>query len=362
MTRLVLHGGDCKSGSTAIQSVLQLGSWRYSGETMLKLAYAQGGRREGLNHQRLADSLHMKKAMSYRETAWANLGKDFTESDADVMVISAERFEFAPPEAVRAALEEFVPDAMQDLRVILYVRPHAARLLSGYAQNVQQRIFKDDLPAFLEQMSTEERFIYAPRLLRWKETFGDALEIRPMVRDMLFENCVVHDFLSFCAEGTSAVPVVEKIPRENASLNPHGLELIRQMALALQKRNPAPNPQHAQIMERLGHNLERIPSFSGGGIQLPDSMRADVRAAFMADADRCDKELFGTPVMVPQLERALAKPFDPSAVPTAEEIDRLKDLSLVWLDMLGRVLQQAAAGRKQGAPGAQPGRPQIRQN
>lgn len=356
MTRLVLHAGDCKSGSTAIQSVLQLGSWRYTGDAPPRLHYAQGGRRDGLNHHRLSDSLHLKSAQDYRELAWGRLGEEFAAAKSDVMVVSSERFEFAPPEAVLQAITQFLPAARPDLQVIIYVRPHAERILSGYAQNVRQGLFTGEMDAFLDQFEAEGRFHYAERLMAWKAAFGDALTVRPMIRDQLTDGCVVRDFLTFCAGTSAAIPIVEKIPHENKSLNTDGLELLRALHTALHMRNPARDPSRAAILQRLTAQLEQTPSFGEGRRGLPMALRPRIRDSYAPDAARCDAEIFGAPVMVPALERTLAddRPLPPG--PSPEEIARLRDLSLVWFDMMGQMRQQMAqvAAKGRGRPG-QPG-------
>ncbi|EPX75421.1 hypothetical protein [Salipiger mucosus] len=359
MPRLVLHAGDCKSGSTAIQSVLQLGSYRFTGDDAPRLHYAQGGRRDGLNHHRLSNSVHQTDALAHRDRAWGRFGQEFAQSGADVVVLSSERFEFAPPQAVRAALEQFAPAALEALSVVIYVRPHAARLLSGYAQNVRQGLFLGDLAEFLEEMSTEGRFHYAARLAAWRETFGEALTVRPMIRDRLTGGCAVQDFLGLCAAGTGAVPLVEKIPNENRSLNPEGLAFMRAFRATLRERNPAPNKQRAAILQRLGGQLEAMPSFSEGRVGIPAALAGKVRAAFAEDAARCDAEVFGEAVMTPALERALETPGAEMPALDSPEVARLRDLSLAWIDMMGRMQSQMARqqrggqgqGQNQGRPG-----------
>jgi hypothetical protein len=349
MPRLVLHAGDCKSGSTAIQSVLQLGSWRYTGDTPPTLLYAKGGRRDGLNHHRLSDSLHMEQAQSYRDQAWGRLGAEFAAATQDLVVVSSERFEFAPPQAVADAIDRFLPGARADMQVVIYVRPHAARLQSGYAQNIRQGLFTGDLAGFLESAEAERRFHYADRLSAWKSVFGDALTVRPMVRADLTGGCVVQDFLTLCAADTGAVPLVEKIPNENKSLNAAGLALIRELHGALRVRNPAQDPARAAILQRLCTQLEALPAFGEGRTGLPMDLRPKLRDAFAEDAARCDREMFGGRVLAPALEAALADDTPLPPAPQPEDTARLRDLSLVWLEMMGQMRQQMAQAAQSGS-------------
>lgn len=351
MPRLILHVGDCKSGSTAIQSVLQLGSWRYTGDTPPKLLYAKGGRRDGLNHHRLSDSLHLERAQSFRDQAWGRFGAEFDAATEDLVVVSSERFEFAPPEAVAEAINQFAPAARADMQVIIYVRPHAARILSGYAQNVRQGLFTEDLEAFLHTSKEDGRFHYADRLAAWKSVFGDALSVRPMIRGTLAGGCVVHDFLSQCATGTDATPLVEKIPNENKSLNAEGLALLRELQSRLRTRNPAPSPERSKVLQRLSGQLEALPSFGDGRISLPNALRPKLYEAFAEDAARCDAEIFGAPVLGPALDKAVNDETPAPADPSPEETARLCDLSLVWMDMMGQMRQQMAKAAQAGGRG-----------
>lgn len=355
MPRLILHAGDCKAGSTAIQSVLQLGSWRYTGDTPPRLTYAKGGRRDALNHHRLSDSLHMQRAQSYRDQAWGRLGEEFANAAQDVVVVSSERFEFAPPQAVAQAIDQFLPGAREGLEVVIYVRPHAARLVSGYAQNVRQGLFSGDLGAFLDQMQTEGRFHFADRLAAWKETFGPALTVRPMIRDTLAGGCVVQDFLTLCAGDSGAVPLVEKIPNENRSLNAEGLAFIRALHATLRERNPSPDQNRAAMLQRLCGRLEALPSFGEGRVGLPADLRPRLRDSFAEDAARVDAEIFGTPVLTPALEAALSDDRPVTPEPDENETARLRDLSLIWLDMMGNMRQQMMQGARQGQGGPGPG-------
>ncbi|MEL6204611.1 MAG: hypothetical protein AAFR47_04780 [Pseudomonadota bacterium] len=336
MTRLVLHAGDCKAGSTAIQSVLQRGSYGFEGGGAPKLHYAEGGRRDGLNHHRLADSLHIPRAQSYRDTAWGRFGAEFAElaGQVDAVIVSSERFEFAPPGALHAALLHYAPSALDYLSVVIYVRPHVARLLSGYAQNVRQGLFTGDLAAFLEKMTAEGRFNYAERLIAWRRVFGDALQVRPMIRAKLDGGCVVHDFLGLClAEHSDVAPRVDKIPVENRSPNPDAVALLRGFHTALQTCNPAPDTQRAALIRRFASRLETLSSFRDGRIELPASLRCAVREAYAEDAARCDAEVFGGPVLAPELAAALANAQADWATPDPIATERMVDLSLTWLDL-----------------------------
>ncbi|MWB77480.1 hypothetical protein GLS40_05535 [Pseudooceanicola sp. 216_PA32_1] len=352
MTRLVLHIGDCKSGSTAIQSVLAAGSYTISGGTPVRLKYATAGRPEALNHHRLSNSLHMDQARQFRDRAWGRLGDEFRSNDSDILVVSSERFEFTAPGDVRAALEQFLPESLDTLEIVAYVRPHAARLLSGYAQNIKQGLFNGELPEFLEQVQKEKRFDYADRLISWRDTFGaDRVSVRPMIRSDLQGQCVVHDFLTACVAGTGNTVKVEKIPDANSSLGAEALALMREVTRRLREQNPAQNQQRANMLQRFAHNLETSGKFVSDALQLDPALAAQVRDIYGADADRCDAEFFGGPVLRNALDKAVAQAQEPVTPPDPHVVDRMTELTLIWVDMMGNAMRQMAQNQRQGGGG-----------
>lgn len=354
--RLVLHVGDCKAGSTAIQSVLKAGSYRLDGAAPGMISYAEAGRKGTLNHQRLSNSLFMQEAAAFRDQAWGNLGREWHACQAQVLAVSSERFEFAPPAAVRDAIEQHLPEAADAMRIIIYVRPHADRLVSGYAQNVKQGIYNGDLAGFVDEMQENGRLSYCDRLLNWRDTFGpERVEIRPMIRDRLVQQCVVHDFLSFCAESADISPVVEKIPMSNTALDRLGLDLMNEIWSRVRRNNPVNNQARAQILMRVAQGLEAAGGLGGGKVSIEAGLADRLRALYHEDAARCDAEIFGAPTLLPRLEATLEKAGDTAPQPSDEDarlIDTNAKQAMVWFGLIEEMQrQQAMAARQKQARG-----------
>ncbi|GIT90464.1 hypothetical protein JANAI62_00540 [Jannaschia pagri] len=353
--KLIVHIGDCKSGSTAIQSVLQRGSYRYIEPGAPSLRYALGGRRKGLNHHRLSNSLHLENHAKIKDEAWGRFAEEVAACKDDLIVISSERFEFCDPAIVANQLRKVLPEHIhRTMRVIAYVRPHAQRLLSGYAQQVRQGLFEGSLEAFLDHVTDEARFAFAPRLERWQAAFGQALTLRVMDRTSLEGACVVHDFLAFCAE-KRATPRVDLIPTANTSLNPFGLATMRALSAELKRRNPAPNAERQALLQHLATQLEDTDGFGTGSLRVPARLADRVDAAFAEDAATCDRLFFdGTPLTQSLATIvAAARSSDASVMPEpdAPEILRHRDMAIAWMEIL-RMQQRAqqAAARKANGP------------
>lgn len=356
MTRLVIHAGDCKSGSTAIQSVLRDGTYEAPEGAIL---YPTSGRRDGLNHHRLSNSLFMAKQEQIREQAWTRLGAEYAEAKEDNVVISSERFEFADPNSVKQALEQYVPTALEDLHLILYVRPHIDRVVSGYVQNVKQGIFRDDMRAFIKKMDEERRFHFAPRLKSWRSVFGEEqITIRPMIRSMLDQGCVVRDFLGQVV-GAGQVNV-SSIPNANSSLSGPALAMVRALWQDLAQANaqgqaqPRQKNPSANLVNALVNRLESEDLLTGGKVQISRADAEFARDCFADDARDCDVHVFQQPLMGPALNKALE-----AAPEFVEEFEAPADalgLSRIWIDIFERTM----AAQAQKAKGRNPNTAQWR--
>ncbi len=353
MTRLVIHAGDCKSGSTAIQSVLQAGTFALP-EGSGSLHYAAAGRRDSLNHHRLSNALHMPQYRKFREPAWTALSKELAASQADLLVVSSERFEFVDPNVLKEALTTFLPQSLADLHIVIYVRPHIERVVSGYVQNVKQGIFDSDIRGFVEKMQQQGRFHFAPRLARWRAVFGpDQLTIRPMMRDRLTEGCVVHDFLQCCLGSDAPVPEVHDIPMANSSLTAPALEVIRGIFARLPEPRQGQQNGNATAIGMLVREMEASGAMAGPKVVINRADAEMVRDIYAEDARACDVQIFGQPLMGPALNRQVEKA--PETVPPVEVPQGAVDASMLWLKVLERIreAQQKQQPRGRGATTAQ---------
>lgn len=223
-------------------------------------------------------------------------------SDADIAVISAENFERVDPEDLQRALRTHLPRLADSARFIAYVRPHADRLVSTFAERVKAGYFAGTLSELHHNTKATRRFFYYERFSRWQAVFGDRFTLRPMIRSALYHNCVVQDFLNFALSGRPFELIED--PQSNLSLSLEDLAMIRELHLHLRKNKKLGKSRIATGLD-LGRILASSPSQmssqmsgqKGTKLRLPASLVHDVIATYQQDAARLDAKFFaGTPM------------------------------------------------------------------
>lgn len=339
MTRLVIHAGDCKAGSTAIQSVLRDGTYTCTGARPL---YPEAGRRGGLNHHPLSNALFMPNAKRWQAKAWGALASEVTGTAPEVAIVSSERFEFAEPNALMTVLREHFGSDLPPVEIVIYVRPHIDRIASGYVQNVKQGLFDGPPGAFMEKMAEEGRFHFAPRLDRWASVFaGQRVTIRPMIRDRLAGGCVVHDLLNHCLGPDGGSAVVERIPQGNASLSAPALALVRRIWGEVRRDSVA-----AAALNAFAGEAEDSGAWPGDKVALPRALAEKARDLYAEDARACDTRHFGAPVLGPALNAAVEKAPEVADLP--EPGEEAVIAARLWLQTIEKL--QARKGRGGGSP------------
>ena len=144
---LVLHIGDPKTGSSSIQEVLRHKLWESSQAT---LNYP-----DQLNSFPLANALSDPKQADQRAERWGRLAEWLRASQADVAVVSAEQFFRVDPMVLLDTLTDFLPEYVENLRVIAYVRPHAGRLVSAFMQRCKAGLYQGDMETFFDRTQGE---------------------------------------------------------------------------------------------------------------------------------------------------------------------------------------------------------------
>lgn len=301
--RLIFHIGDHKTGSTSIQNILAQG------------AFTAGGRRvlypTSLNHNYLPALIEAEAADGRPRPGTgdrpgpARLARTIAASDADVAIISGEVFENLDPDLLHAAVERHFRGTADEIRVIAYVRPHAARLVSSFAEQVKIGWFQGSLDDFARKTRRNRRFIYHPRFSRLRALFGDAFTLRPMIREELWQGCVVHDFLA-TALGDRNLAVTGPTT-DNSSLSVEDLAVLSMVQARLRAHGKW--GRHA-----LGWTFSRLAAArpaKGTRLRLHRALAERVAADHAADAEAMDRDFFGGR---PLLRGALA-----AAVETASE-------------------------------------------
>lgn len=365
--KLVFHIGSFKSGSTAIQSALASKAYDCAG---CRILYPGTGPKEGAEktrgqHGPLADTLLPSKAQERKKhQQFSRIARHIETTGADIVVISAEKFEYAEPHALQAGIERYFPDLADRVQIVFYVRPHAERLLSGYAERVKHGLFLgsvEELHRKTRALSRADQrgFFYHPRLLQWRGVFGARLTVRPMIRDLLFQSDVVADFFQQILEDRpfSLAPAQVK----NSSPTLEDLAVVRYFH---QTARDLGLPHRQQ--ERFG--LKLTQALAGGGqsggtkLALHRSLAEEVLATYGADAAALDQDFFsGRP-----MQDALQRTRD-SAIPAPQPIDAAEFLDpgqmrqvAAWARTSTDMLTKMAAPAGPAKDAAARARPQSR--
>lgn len=296
---LVFHLGDRKTGTTSIQSILAAEAWEAAGESICYTAR--------FNHNPLANKLQ-QNANDLKQQ-FVRIRQQLSKSAAKIGVISAEDFEIVDPEVLRDALKKYMPKMLGQIRLIVYVRPHADRLVSTFAERSKKGLFMQSLSAMHDRTEESGMLYYAPRLRKWREVFGDRYEVRPFVRSELLNGDVVQDFFSF-ALGTSDFKITQPT-QANESLSVEDISMMRLLHQTFR------NDQTSSMVDQrkafgwyMSEHLGRIPSVGGTKLRMHKALAKKVAKTYREDAEILDREFFGRPVFVPALEAAPSKAID----------------------------------------------------
>ena len=186
---IVFHLGDHKTGSTSIQAVLR--------NDAIKSERTIGYPDVRLHHGQIPKAIMAPRAGQGIAAHFAKLRTMIEASDRDIQVVSAEKFELLYGSQLLAAMEEFMPEYLPQVRLIAYVRPHADRIVSSWSEQIKLGDFSGTLDEFFELHTVTQRFAFHERFKSWRDAFGDRFELRPMVRSLLHKEDVVQDFVSY---------------------------------------------------------------------------------------------------------------------------------------------------------------------
>ncbi|WP_194098282.1 hypothetical protein [Marivivens aquimaris] len=325
---LVIHLGDCKTGTTSIQRVLSKGLFTTESQ---KICYTAKP-----NHAALVATLKHKP--EDREAQFLDLANKFAASDADIGIISDEHFEFIDPVVLHEALTEYMPELLEKTRLICYVRPHAARFLSGFAERTKAgRIFKS-METMHQRLLKSELLFYTPRLEKWRSVFGEKFHVRPFIRSHLRNSDVVEDFFEFTLRSQDFSISADK--NANTSLSLENLALLRFFHTMLKQGDESYFDERRVFGTYLSRQLTNGDDKSGTKLQLHKKMTRKLISSYREDAARIDAEFFDRPIFLPALESTLensiAKPqsLDPQDHFSSAEIQRYTAIAKLCEKML----------------------------
>lgn len=352
---LILHIGDHKTGTTTLQNHFATGRIDVKGAGVLYPG--------NLNHNYLLG--HFRVDMQ-QPSGWAApfvglfrreevppvtpgnqarpgldmLRSMIAASDAKYVVISGEEFENMVPRNMRYCVDRWFRDLFDEVRIIAYVRPHAARFLSNYAELIKIGEVRGDLDDYLERIRYAARSHFAQRFLRWRHHFGDELILRPMVRSRLLNGSVVDDFAAtaFAGEDVTIVPSTTA----NESLGLRELMVLKYIQERFDLDTEERFRRHTMARELTRYlNEFTTGTEPTGKLTLHRSVAEKVYKVFCRDAQVLDQEFFANdPMFFDDLAKSVQTAKDqpislePRDYFAAEELRRMGVLREVLWNMM----------------------------
>lgn len=315
---LVFHIGDPKNGSSSIQKAMQMRLCHCDTLTIVP--------QEELNASALANSLIQKRSPQKYDREFGRKRQWAQENDADLGLISAEFFSGAKPRALMRALEEYLPEHAGTARIVAYVRPHASRLLSSYAQRVKTGTYTGNLSSFVNQGRKLPKFHYFPRFEKWHKVFGDRFTLRPFVREEMLNGDVVADFFDVALQGAEFT--LEPMRNANESLTLEEIAAMRLVQSVLIEQQ-VPDFLRLSIGGAIGRELGQAPTRSEKKLRLNRPSAQKVADLYMDDARKLDATFFaGNP-----MEQALTQAVE-TASPSFQWVSTDKHFSPEEMDRL----------------------------
>lgn len=308
---LILHLGDFRTGTTAIQS------WLRGHGDAHGIYYPPG-----FNHAPLAHSLGNPDARRHHFEAMA---RQLATSNAPYAVISAEHFEFSDPADLADALAAYMPKQTARMRLISYVRPHPQSYLARFSESAKIGSFEGDLDAYLDWPQTPRRMTYAPRFDRWRRVFGEAFQLRLYDRGHFTGGDVLRDFVSFVTGRDPGAQTLEANPSP-------GLEALAYARALHRAIGPLPaeaNTARWTLGRHLGRQLTALGQHQTP-LQLHRALAERLVATFQADAAATDAAFFEGRPLSDSLAAAPAQALD-----FAQSLDPKDHLSPDALDAIG---------------------------
>ncbi|WP_298972978.1 hypothetical protein [uncultured Roseobacter sp.] len=336
VNRLILHVGDCKTGTTSIQAALRAAEAESAAPSLF-----YGAR---VNHNFLVDPLLDPIDACSADQVFADAARTLAGAKAEVAVISAEMAEFVDPEVLANYLERYLAQWLPGLTVIAYVRPHGARLLSGYAENIKKGDYIGSLPDFLGHLTRRGDLFYAPRFGKWRAVFGDRFILRPFSSADLTAGCVVRDFFNTAFDA----PDLRGVPqRENEGLCLEDLAMLRHIHKNWRARTGGKKVPGA---DAFGWNIPSLltarPRQQRTALALDVKLAERIATTFSDDAARTDEAFFKGAPLVSAFEQ-----MQKTALPVAQSIEAEHHLSAdeircldIFAEVCFRQIEQDAGG------------------
>lgn len=314
MTRIFLHVGDHKTGTSTIQSALAARQ-RSDNADLKALYYPLSARKGQTAHHNLFWSMTQEFRFDPSLGHWSDVQAELEETAPDIAILSSEAFENLKEISRLKALTEEYLEPLGPVKIILYVRPHFDRLRSAFAQRKKTGQIIGDIEKFIDDaIHTKTLTSFAQRLDRWRSVFGNRLDVRLYKRDHLENEDILYDFL-LKAVGLDH-DTFESVLKHQANRNiAPGLTTMSLIEPIAEELETVSNKEKRIAVEKfiLAVFMKQIstlfPNDHKPIISKPAAQR--LAEAAMHDAEQLDTgEFANTPVFVACLEKELAKAPD----------------------------------------------------
>ena len=331
---LIFHIGDHKTGSTSIQLAFAQKRVTLDGHSLFYPA-------------RLASNVLGDQCLNYgaaktpqaqRKAArpLKNLAAKIRAAETDFVLVSAEALESVPAALFHEITETFFADCADEIRIIGYVRPHAPRLTSSFAERTKvgvPRALQSSLDQFVANKKSGGEFIYLPRFTAWRTAFGDNFLLRPMIRGALHNGSVVEDFIHHAFGGNPYQLAGEDAANESLCLE----DLMR--LKVLQAHLAAPRDLRLKVGWEMARLIATLPPpQTRTKLRLHKALAEDERATYLDDARAMDQTFFdGVPLMENDLSAAIDKAGD--APQSTDPADHLSASEIRGLELMSAMVK-----------------------
>ena len=334
---LIIHIGDHKTGSTSIQKAFAQGRVTLKGKSIFYPAkFAHNSLKQ---HCKVYAKDKLVPARDKAIDKFKRLAARIRKAKTDYCLISAEAFEVIPPAVFHDIVTTYFTDSADQIRVVGYVRPHAARLLSSFAERIKigvPNVLTGSLESFHDQMREARRYYYHDRFSALRTLFGDQFTLRPMIRNQLYGNSVVDDFVHHGFGETQFS--IEEMGAVNESLSLEDLMRLKVLQSHLLVNQP-PKLRHNLGWEFLRLVTDMPPLKNQTKLRLHKTIAQTIHDTYLEDARDLDATFFDQqPLMENELNRALEDAIEtPHSI---EPSEYLSDSDIRSLTVLSKIITE----------------------
>lgn len=312
--RIIVHAGNYKTGSTAIQSFL----WK-------NLSIINSGSRlriPGLSFAPAAHSALCSELLGEsREAAppcdWAGVIGDIKSNPRPKYLLSSEVFIRVDPEKL---LEKLSTTGVRTKQVYFYLRPHIQMFVSSYIQAVKEGVchksILDVYPSFLQRAHID----FCPRIRSFARAFGPKnVNLREYRPASFPHHDVVLDFLSFTGL-SGLVRFYNGAEDEQANPTPTAeitdvLRFVSKTAVVncgVSPRNGLVRRMLSQVRRDLEVSFAALPQ---SRLMLPLDLQNDIKNRFEPARRVLTSDLMGGIASEDWFDEPVVKPTVQSAIP-----------------------------------------------